>query len=128
MQVWEFTIDLFAAAHNAHTAKFYTKEQNALLQKWADEINAWANPPWELVPDVLDKVIEKATSITICVPHYPNASWFPKLMSLLEQDPMIVKNMNNTFLQGGTTARGKTPWGVTLVAKIGTKSPYLTKK
>ncbi|KNC82104.1 hypothetical protein SARC_05614 [Sphaeroforma arctica JP610] len=84
--------------------------------------------PWELISDVLDKVIEEATRITICVPYYPNTTWFPKFLSLLEQDPMIVENTNNTFLNEGTTVCGKTPLVGTLVAKIGTKSPCFDQK
>lgn len=124
----KFTVDLFAEAHNAHTDKYYTKEQDALQQKWAEEINAWANPPWELIPDVLDKVIDEATNITICVPYFPNAAWFPKFLSLMEEDPILVENTNNTFLYQGTKACGKTPWGTTIVAKIGPKSPYFDYK
>ncbi len=32
----KFTVDLFAAEHNAQTNKYYTKEQDAMAQKWAD--------------------------------------------------------------------------------------------
>ncbi len=124
----KFTVDLFAAEHNAQTNKYYTKEQDAMAQKWADETNPWANPPWELIPAVLDKVIEEATSITICVPFFPNATWFTTFLSLMETDPMLVENTNNTFLKEGYKACGKTPWGVTLVAKIGPNSPYFEQK
>ncbi|KNC87568.1 hypothetical protein SARC_00333 [Sphaeroforma arctica JP610] len=121
----KFTVDRFASAHNTHTDKYYTKIHNALQQKWAQEVNAWANPPWKLIPDILDEIIEEATSITICAPYYPNATWFPKFLSLLEEDPMLVEKTNNTFLKEGKKACGKTPWGVTLVVKIGVKCPYL---
>ncbi|KNC70307.1 hypothetical protein SARC_17167, partial [Sphaeroforma arctica JP610] len=54
-----------------------------------------------------ENAIEEAASITIFVPYYRNATWFPKLLLLLEDDPMTVENMNNKFLNEG---KGKAPW------------------
>jgi hypothetical protein len=50
---------LFAAGHNAQLARYLTAEINAFSTKWGNE-NAWANPPWHLIPRVLQRVkVEK---------------------------------------------------------------------
>ncbi|KNC75354.1 hypothetical protein SARC_12119, partial [Sphaeroforma arctica JP610] len=103
--------------------------------EWAQEANAWANPPWELIPEAFDKVIKEAISITIFVPYFQTGSsnadggrlyCAPSAnLSLLEVDPMLAIR---STIQEGTTACGKTPWGVTLVAKIGVKSSCFDSK
>ena len=119
------SIDLFAALHNTQVPqKYYTREQNALQKDWSKESAPWANPPWELIPEVLQKVIKDKVSIAICVPYYPNAAWFPTWLSLLERDPIIIPNKRDTFLKEGRKVCGKTPWGETLIGQIGPNSPY----
>jgi len=40
-----FTIDAAASAENARLPRYWTKEQNGLLQDWTDE-RVWVNPPF----------------------------------------------------------------------------------
>lgn len=41
-----FTVDVAAGPENAKCARFYTKEQNGLLQDWRGE-TVWCNPPYD---------------------------------------------------------------------------------
>ncbi len=40
-----FTLDVAAAPHNAKTERYFTREDNGLLQSWAGEL-VWCNPPY----------------------------------------------------------------------------------
>lgn len=40
-----FTLDVAAAPHNAKCERFFTREDNGLLQSWAGE-RVWCNPPY----------------------------------------------------------------------------------
>jgi phage N-6-adenine-methyltransferase len=39
-----FTLDVAAAPHNAKCERYYTKEDNGLVQKWSGIV--WCNPPY----------------------------------------------------------------------------------
>lgn len=42
---FHFTIDVCATEENAKVSKFFTKDQNGLLQDWTGE-TVWCNPPY----------------------------------------------------------------------------------
>lgn len=42
---FHFTVDVCATPGNAKVSKYYTKEQNGLLQDWTGE-TVWCNPPY----------------------------------------------------------------------------------
>jgi phage N-6-adenine-methyltransferase len=52
-----FQIDAFADEDNALCAKFFTEEQDGIMQPWAAK-NVWANPPYKA--RFMDEVIQKA--------------------------------------------------------------------
>ncbi|CAG8711692.1 3236_t:CDS:10 [Cetraspora pellucida] len=58
----------------------------------------WANPPWILLPRVLNKVIREKLTIVIVFPRWPLAPWFPVLLSLL--DDILRKLLNNPIVPG----------------------------
>jgi len=43
--IYQFTIDACAIASNAKCPRYFTPEQNGLLQDWSDE-RVWLNPPY----------------------------------------------------------------------------------
>ncbi|WP_138945263.1 DNA N-6-adenine-methyltransferase [Plantibacter sp. M259] len=50
-----FTLDVAAAPHNAKCERYFTREDNGLLQSWAGE-RVWCNPPYS----GLDQWLRKA--------------------------------------------------------------------
>jgi hypothetical protein len=114
------TIDLFAAAHNAQTDRFITASINAFTLKWKHE-NAWANPPWHLIDNVLRRVKVEQATITICVPYYLKATWWNNFKSMLVDDPIIIGKSDDIFLRNGAEQVGTTPWELTLIARISGK-------
>jgi hypothetical protein len=112
------SIDLFAASHNAQTERYMTQELNAFSVKWKGE-NAWANPPWHLIGRVLQRVKNEGCTMTICVPYYTKATWWPTLENMIIDEPILIGRHDNVFLRRGTEQVGCTPWEVTLIARIG---------
>lgn len=49
-----FTLDAAAAPHNTKCEKFYTREDNGLVQSWAGE-RVWCNPPYSGLYDWVQK-------------------------------------------------------------------------
>lgn len=70
-------VDLFATKINTRCVRFYVKDHtpgalgaNALLFDWSME-NAWANPPFNMMGPVIDKVIREGVTATIVAPAWP---------------------------------------------------------
>ena len=89
-----FTIDRFATNLNAQLPRFNSRYWepnsegiNALAQDWHAE-NNFANPPWALIPRVLQKVIADQAECTIITPIFPAQPWFQTLQDLKVCDPV----------------------------------------
>lgn len=64
---FNFTMDLAASDTNHLAEKYYTKESNALLQDWQDEV-AFCNPPYSIVGQFINKAMEqKDKAKVICM-------------------------------------------------------------
>ena len=80
---FHFTLDVCATAENTKVAKFFSPEQNGLVQSWIGNI-CWMNPPYGRN---LIKWLEKAKHeadyfgvTTVClVPARTNTAWFHKI-------------------------------------------------
>jgi hypothetical protein len=100
-QLWgPFHIDLFADRTNTQLPRFYSwapdpfaEATDAFLQSWK-RMNLWANPPWILVPRILSKLIRDQATMTILVPLWESAPWFPTLMNLLVAPPVLISSKN----------------------------------
>ena len=76
---FRFTLDVCATKDNAKCAKFYTTEQNGLLQNWANEI-CWCNPPYgrDVVlwcKKALAESYNNSTTILL-IPCKTNTNWW----------------------------------------------------
>ena len=78
------TVDLFATEVNTRCVRFDSKDltpgalgANALLFTWAGE-NAWANPPFNLMGPVLDKVIREEATATVVAPVWRAQPWWTR--------------------------------------------------
>lgn len=111
------TIDLFAASHNAQLERYLTAEINAFSIKWGNE-NAWANPPWHLIPRVLQRVKVEKIDLTICVPYYNRAAWWPVFTKMQKDKPIMIGKQQDVFLRRGVEQVGATPWDVTIISRI----------
>lgn len=62
--VYRFTLDAAANSENALCSRYYTKQENGLIQSWANEI-VWCNPPYSSLKDWLKKCSAERHHATI---------------------------------------------------------------
>ena len=84
------SIDLFATFQNHRCSIYFSPyhDHNAL---WTDallqNLNGWqayAFPPWSLIPAVLKKLQSSSgVLLTIVAPYWPQRPWFPDLLDLV---------------------------------------------
>ena len=66
------TVDAFASEKNKRFPRHW---ENAFQEDWSSEI-LWANPPFSMLPDVIDKIcLEQARGILV-VPEWPSQAWY----------------------------------------------------
>ncbi|OGV83716.1 MAG: hypothetical protein A2340_12880 [Lentisphaerae bacterium RIFOXYB12_FULL_60_10] len=98
------TIDRFATAINRQTPRFNSampqpgsEAIDALTQDWSNE-NNWINPPWRLIPQVLNKLHRERAQATVILPWWPAQSWWPHMLRLLQDQPVLLPHTQGTFL------------------------------
>ena len=115
---------MFASRENAQLPRYMTKEIDAFSVDLTEE-KVCANPPWRLIPSLLQHVKENNLVITVCVPIYTKASWYKTWKSMLQKEPMILPRTEKTFLRKGKMVIGKHPWQFTAVGVIGKEKIFV---
>ena len=89
-------IDLFASRLNYQISKYVSYKPNpeafaidAFSLDWS-LLDFYAFPPFSLINKVLQKIIEEGARGIVIVPDWPTQVWYPKFMSLLIAQPMIL--------------------------------------
>ena len=88
---WPVSIDLFATSLNHQCCQFPDAlGTDALLQSW-DGWQAYAFPPWSLIPAVLKKLWSSSgVLLTTIAPYWPQRPWFPDLLELVVDGPVAL--------------------------------------
>ena len=94
---WPVTVDLFATSLNRQCSIYFspfcdpnTFATDALLQNW-NGWQAYAFPPWSLIPAVLKKLRSLSGGLlTIVAPYWPQRPRFPGLMDLVVDGPVAL--------------------------------------
>ena len=98
---WPATIDLFATAMT-HRLPMYdpmSAGTDAMLQSW-DGLQAYAFPPFGLLPRVLAKVrASRNLELTLVAPFWPQHLWFPDLLELLLEVPLFLPKRRDLLRQ-----------------------------
>ena len=72
---FKFELDVCANAENTKCDKFYTKEQDGLLQEWGG--TCWMNPPYgHGIKAWVKKASESGTLVVALLPARTDTSWF----------------------------------------------------
>lgn len=72
---WNFETDLCALPENAKCKKFYTPEQDGLLQEWAGV--CWCNPPYgRQVGQWVEKAAKSKATVVMLLPARTDTKWF----------------------------------------------------
>lgn len=74
---FKFTLDPCCTKENAKCSKFYTMQENGLLQDWKSEV-VFCNPPYSKVKEWAKKCLEesKHAKVVMLVPSRTDTRWF----------------------------------------------------
>ena len=91
------SIDLFASSQNAQLPRFLTAVPatdscgiNAFNYSWSQE-SGYANPPWSLLPRVLDKVRQEGCLLMLVAPEWTRTSWHQLLRAMTVRSILITE-------------------------------------
>ena len=88
-RLWPVQVNLFATSENHQCSIYFSPFRDpvaagtdAFLQPW-DSLQAYAFPPWSIIPRILAKLREsRGTELTLVVPYWTQRAWFPDLLYL----------------------------------------------
>lgn len=85
-----FTLDVAALPHNTKCARFFTPEDNGLLQSWAGE-RVWCNPPYSDIASWVVKAHQEAVDAKLIVMLLPanrtEQGWWQRLVEPYRDRP-----------------------------------------
>lgn len=98
-------VDRFATMLNTHLPCYnsfqfdpMTSGVDALAQDdWTNK-NNFCNPPWRMIPKVLDKIQQQKAQATLIAPWWPQKPWFRRLKQMSISAPIKIPNRKNVFL------------------------------
>jgi hypothetical protein len=103
--LWEMEVDLFASSWNRQLKRFISWQPqpdalsvNAFTMNWRP-LRGYAFPPFGLIPKCLSKLRTDRAEVTLVAPVWPSQPWFPVLLELAVQPPLILPNRRD-LLQG----------------------------
>ena len=104
-RLWPVQIDLFATSAKHRCSIYFSPYRDpqsagtdAFLQSW-DSLQAYAFPPFAIIPRVLAKLRESlGTELTLVAPHWAQRPWFPDLLQLLLAPPVILPDRLDLLL------------------------------
>ena len=103
---WPVQIDLFATSENRRCSIYFSPIRDpqsagtdAFLQSW-DGLQAYAFPPWSIIPRVLAKLrMSRGTELTLVSPYWPQRPWFPDLLQLSLAPPVVLPDRPDLLFQ-----------------------------
>lgn len=108
-RVWgPHTIDRFAAFDNTQLPEYNsyyhdpaTSGIDALAQQdWGAHHN-WVNPPFRLIPRILQVIRQQGATATLIAPYWPAQPWFQTLVSMTREPPIRLSNHRGLFVKTG---------------------------
>jgi hypothetical protein len=97
------TIDWFATRQNTRLPRFasWAADEQATyvdaLQNLGKPENGYANPPFSLIGKILQKIRKTGRDLTLIVPAWPSQHWWPLLLELLSDTPLILPQVPDLF-------------------------------
>ena len=127
------TVDRFATGNNAQVPRFYSRWREpgssgvdalaASFENWRGE-NNWCNPPWALLPQLIQLLRESGAQATVVAPMWPGAPWFPDLMEITSEYDVLDKGraLFRPGSLGSQVPLGCPGWDV-LVCRVELRAP-----
>ena len=81
-------IDLFASRTNRQCPRYCSwrvdrkSEGNAFHVSWGTRM-CWMNPPWDIIPKVLQRALQEPTKALVCFPLWRSAPWWGLFTTLV---------------------------------------------
>ncbi|XP_064639801.1 uncharacterized protein LOC135495267 [Lineus longissimus] len=89
-------VDLFVSRHNAQKEEYVSWKRDpgaisfdAFALNW-HKVKGYAFPPFYLVGRLLAKVRKDKARLTLVAPVWPNQQWYPVLLELLVEEPILL--------------------------------------
>ena len=73
---------------------------NAFLCEW-DYDGIYCFPPFILLSRVLRKIEQEKATVTLIAPLWPNQVWFPKMLKMIVEHPLLIENKKGLLTQTG---------------------------
>ena len=96
-------IDLFASRLNYKIKPFVAYQPDpeaqsidAFTVNWQHYL-FYAFPPFSIIPQVLQKIQEEQSTGILVVPNWPTQPWWPQIMRMVIQAPIILPNNKSTI-------------------------------
>ena len=125
-------VDLFATPLNAQLPTFFTwchqpgsAGVDAFRQDWMVFQCPYANPPFAMIPRVLHYLRARKVTITMVAPYWPQQHWWPDLLELLVEPPLLLPQRDDLFLPGSkanSSSVGPPAWRTLVVCLSGAPS------
>jgi hypothetical protein len=103
------TLDAFAAPWNSQLPDFWCRHTNAFRQSWLGVTPLWANPPFSLLPLVLQHLKSKGGHVLLVCPSYSRL--LTSFGNLSKASYTLPKN-TSLFLRGGVFPMPPPAWSV----------------
>ena len=68
---------------------------NAFTLDWREYTPFYAFPPSPIITRVLRKIVQDRAEGIIIVPNWPNQVWYPKLMRMLTDNPLLLPHRDD---------------------------------
>ena len=103
---WPVSLGLFATSQNHSCSLYFSPYHNhnamgtdALLRNW-NGWQAYAFPPWSLIPAGLKKLRSSSrVLLSIVAPYWPQRPWFPDLLDLVVDGPVALPQSRDLLRQ-----------------------------
>lgn len=107
-EIWgPHEIDLFASMNNRQLPKYIAWKPDpeaflvdAFKHPWKSLGNCYGNPPFNQFGRILAKIRKERIRMTIIAPIWPNQPWFPDLLSMMIDYPILLPDQEDLYLPG----------------------------
>ena len=86
------SVDMFATTEHHQVPRYFSPIADAnaagvdaFMQNWAAENTPYANPPWSLIPRVLQKIRKEEIRMMLVIPDWTFAPWYKNWEALCEK-------------------------------------------
>jgi hypothetical protein len=87
---YKVVLDMFASGLNSQVPLFWSRYPepgsagvDAFAFRWSGLNGLYANPPWPLIPQILQRLLLEKAIILLVFPRWHGAPWWPLLMSMV---------------------------------------------